>query len=152
LFEVEKIALEKMPGLKRGKKKKVPKMLSDAVHTSLKVWRDTELINTVYPSTQIISGSVLLGDDVIEQLATCGERIMTGADLKKHTRWYLGIDSSTGDLTVPGNLLLLQLQNIYATLDAKEAEDAAVLANLPTTPSTVPASTFYGNASSRSGQ
>jgi hypothetical protein len=130
-----------MQGLKRGKKKKVAKELSDAIRTSLREWRDTELVDHIYPGTQIISGSVLLGDDVVDQLATCREHIETEGDLVKHTRWYFGIDHNTSNLTAHGHLLLHQLQDVYSSYDTKVAEEAKVLASA--VPHMVPPSSFY---------
>jgi hypothetical protein len=42
------------------------------VWKNLTPWHDTELLNHFYKGTSIISGSTLLGNDIIEKLAVCG--------------------------------------------------------------------------------
>jgi hypothetical protein len=78
---MEKVTLDKVPGLKRGKKKRVDKKLVDAMRERLVVWRDGELLDAVYPGTVSVPGTFVLGDDVIEQLVTCGERIGSEQEL-----------------------------------------------------------------------
>ena len=70
LFEVEQVTLEKGLTLKRGKKRRSSPALEDAVRNDLIKWHDNDLLDTFYGGTSIIAGATLLGDDVIEKLAT----------------------------------------------------------------------------------
>ncbi len=82
LFETEAISVEKKPGLKRGKKRAMPEAFVESVREGLREWRE-ELVEMIYPNTVMISPATVLGDDVIEQLATCGERIGDANELKQ---------------------------------------------------------------------
>jgi len=140
--------LEKMPALKRGKKRKVPKEQESAIRDGLVEWRDTELLESYYPGTSTISGETLLGDDVIEKLAGCGERIKTHEVLHQHVRWAIGFNESTREPTIHGDKLLVKLQQIYAKLDEDAAAEAAQLAELQAMPETIASSSFYATSSS----
>lgn len=74
LFETEQISIDKTSALKRGKKRKLPQALADAIRNDLSQWREKELLDKFYGGTSIIAGSTLLSDDVIEKLATCGNK------------------------------------------------------------------------------
>jgi hypothetical protein len=141
LFPIEKVTLDKIPGLKRGKKKKLDEKLAEAVREGLVVWRDRELLDAVYPRTVSIPGAFVLGDDVIEQLVNCGERIESEQELRQHTRWSLGLANPSG-LTNPGEMLLAKLQGIYGEYDTKLEADRTRRARIP--PTITPES-FYGH-------
>jgi hypothetical protein len=132
LFPIDKITLDKIPGLKRGKKKKLDEKLAETVREGLVVWRDGELIDTLYPGTVSIPGAFVLGDDVIEQLVNCGERIENEQELRQHTRWFLGFTKPDG-LTIAGEMLIAKLQEIYMDYDAKLDADRARHARIPAT-------------------
>jgi hypothetical protein len=64
LFPVERIVVTKIPGLKRGKKKRIPEKQEKAIRDQLNYWREEELVEMVYPGIMSISGATVLGDDV----------------------------------------------------------------------------------------
>jgi hypothetical protein len=82
---MEKVTLDKIPGLKRGKKRKVDEKLADAIRKHLVVWQDHELLDAIYLGTVSVPGAFVLGDDMIEQLVSCGERIESEQELRQHT-------------------------------------------------------------------
>ncbi|KAJ7782132.1 hypothetical protein B0H14DRAFT_2630887 [Mycena olivaceomarginata] len=108
LFEVEEIKLDKIPGLKRGRKKDMDEGLADLIRTGLMDWREDYLLDAIYLGTTIISAGTVLGDDVIEQLVK--ERVETAQELSRHTRWVF--------LSAHEEALFHELQRIYATHDA----------------------------------
>ncbi|KAJ7803225.1 P-loop containing nucleoside triphosphate hydrolase protein [Mycena olivaceomarginata] len=141
LFEVEKIKFDKLLELKRGRKKEMPSQLVDAIRNGLMDWREDYLLDQIYPDTVTISPSTVLGDDVIEQLTK--EHVETGIQLRRQTRWFLGFQNSTTDLTVHGSALLEKLQNIYDEYDAQVQAEEEHIANLPP-PATLTPAAFYG--------
>ncbi|KAJ7798350.1 P-loop containing nucleoside triphosphate hydrolase protein [Mycena olivaceomarginata] len=76
-FPVELVVVEKIPGLKGGKKRKWPTELSDAIRVGLRKWSREVLMPLLYPKDAGFSmtGSALLPDSTIEQIAMCGERV-----------------------------------------------------------------------------
>jgi hypothetical protein len=152
LFEVEKITIEKTSMLKRGKKRKLSPGFDDAIRKDLSQWRDNELLDKFYGGTTILAGSTLLGDDVIEKLATCGERIETVEDFAQHARWPIGFNVGMGASTEYGNMLLQRLKTIYSKFDEDAAADEARLLELHSLPIQVDTASFYGSGSSNHGQ
>jgi len=73
LFPVEKFVVQKEAGLKHSKKRKVTFEEQSYIRDKLTKWQDDTLIDDYYGSNSALSGRTLLGDDVIEKLATCGE-------------------------------------------------------------------------------
>ncbi|KAJ7054576.1 P-loop containing nucleoside triphosphate hydrolase protein [Mycena amicta] len=117
-FPLEKIALEKTKGLKRGRKKKLPLRLVVMVKKDLKRWRTT-LAEELYPGIEGIAAEVVLGDDVIEQIAQFGERIESAEVLRGCTRWHLAYrDVQDHPLSEVGQMLLTRLAQVYADFDA----------------------------------
>ncbi|KAF7305411.1 hypothetical protein HMN09_00793500 [Mycena chlorophos] len=136
-FPIEKIVLDKMQGLKRGRKKEFPVRLTHMLRRDLGKWRAI-LAEELYPGIEGVTGETVLGDDVIEQLATFGDRIDTVDLLRKCTRWFLAYANDERKvLTVAGQALLTKLRRIYDEFDAL-GPDA-----LSTGPG-IPASLFYG--------
>ncbi|EDR05878.1 uncharacterized protein LACBIDRAFT_302478 [Laccaria bicolor S238N-H82] len=123
LFPVEKIAVTKTPGLKRGKKKQIPEKQEKAIRNQLNEWREEELVELVYPGIVSISGATVLGDDVVEKIATCGERIDTYSELRRHVRWAYGHDPVADGPNEYGKLLLTRLSRIYQGFDEALAEE-----------------------------
>jgi hypothetical protein len=144
---METIDLEKLPGLKRGKKRKVPEEQENAIRTALIDWREDELLEKIYPGTTSVAAETVLGDDVIEKLATCGEHIGPQLDMRRHVHWALGFDENTGYSTVYGDMLLAKLHTIYVTIDKKMAANEAQLAELRAQPPTVSTINFYNSSS-----
>ena len=147
LFEVERITLDKAPALKPGKKHKLPSALEDAVQNNLSQWRENELLDHFYGGTSIISGSTLLGDDVIAKLAVCGERVETMEEFTRNACWPIGFNPGTGEVTEYGHMLLDRLQMIYLTFDNDTATKEAELEHLRSLPPEVSVKTFYGGSS-----
>ena len=81
---MEAIELEKLAGLKRGKKRKVSEEQENAIRDGLIEWREDELLDKIYPGTSSISAQTVLGDDVIDKLASCGECVETQAEMRRH--------------------------------------------------------------------
>lgn len=81
---MENILLDKVAGLKWGRKKEMLKELAKCVRSGLVDWHDNELLDKMFPGTSIIAGKTLLGDDVIEKLVACGIRIESGEELQQH--------------------------------------------------------------------
>lgn len=81
-FPVEKIILSTETGLKRGKKKRILKKQEDTLRERLVEWRETVLIEFVYPGLSSMSGQTILGDDIVDKLAVCGERLETYEELR----------------------------------------------------------------------
>jgi hypothetical protein len=151
LFEVELIKLQSLPALKRGKKRKLPEATENAIRDSLRTWRDEELLNKFYPGTSIMSGATLFGDDLVEKLALCGERVDSAAILARHIRWPIGIDAETHVLTPYGNELLAVLHKIYSMIDDQAAAEVARIQHLRSLPEEVSPADFYQGPST-SGQ
>lgn len=112
LFEVEKI-----PGLKGGKKRKFPTELSDAIRTGLRKWSRDVLMPQLYPKDAGFSmtGSALLPDSTIEQIAMCGERVENLTNLQRRARWFL--------MPNHGEQLLHELHRIFDEYDASADMD-----------------------------
>lgn len=129
LFEVERITVARVPGLKRGRKRQISTEEIKAVCDGLEEWRDSELVDEFYEGVQSISGATILGDDIVQKVANCGERIGTYADLRRHAHWRIGHDVETNGPSRWGSMLLDQLSTIYKELDArsevKQREEAA---------------------------
>jgi hypothetical protein len=66
--------------LKRGKKRKLPDAFEDSVRTRLCNWWE-KLVNALYPDSVTISSQGMLPDQIIEQLATCGEELYSHKQL-----------------------------------------------------------------------
>ena len=122
LFEVEKIKLTRVPGLKRGKKKQVAPTEVTKIREGLVEWRETDLLDKFYPGISSLSGQTILGDDVVEKIATCGEHLETYAQLRQHVRWAVGHQEDTDEPNKWGRLLMDQLSLIYQGL-AETAEE-----------------------------
>ena len=120
LFPVKKVVVQKEAGLKRGKKRKVTREEQSYIRDKLTEWRDDTLIDEYYGSNSALSGRTLLGDDVIEKLATCGERIWDYLHLRRHTRWALGHDTTSESPNKWGRSLLATLASIYTVLEEEE--------------------------------
>ena len=120
LFPVERIEVQKAPGLKRGKKRKFSEEDEGRIRDCLLDWRDNTLLPKVYGPLTSLAGRTLLGDDVIEKLATCGEQIESYSQLRQHARWALGHDMATNDANENGLLLVEELKKIHAELDDEE--------------------------------
>ena len=146
LFPLEVITIEKLPGLKRGKKRKLSEGQENAIREGLRDWREDVLLDVMYPGTTSISAETVLGNDVIESLATCGERIDSHAEMHRHVWWAMGYDSSTGLSTLHGDMLLNKLQAIYTEFDEDVAADDAHLAELHTDPPNILPSSFYASS------
>ena len=143
LFEVEQVTLEKGLTLKHGKKRRSSPALEDAVGNDLIKWRDNDLLDTFYGGTSIIAGAMLLGDDVIEKLVTCGERVETMEEFVQQARWPIGFNTDTGDTTDYGRMLLDRLQFIYSTFDETAAIEGAESVHLQPLSTQVDTASFY---------
>ena len=131
--------------MKPGKKRKLPPAFEDTIQKDLSKWRDNELLNRFYGGTSIIAGSTLLGDDVIEKLATCGERVETREEFAQHVRWSLGFDGNT--TTEYGSMLLDRLRRVYSKFDEDATADEAHLKHLRSLPVVVDTGSFYAGSS-----
>ncbi|KAK0235251.1 hypothetical protein EDD85DRAFT_922454 [Armillaria nabsnona] len=149
LFGTEAISVEKKPGLKRSKKKVMPKTFVESVREGLREWRE-ELVETIYPNTITISPATVLGDDIIEQLATCRERIGDANELKQRTHWFLGIEGSTGELTSHGVRLLEKLGEIYQDYDERVEQERKRLEELAKPLWPISPAWFYSNTGNQS--
>ncbi|KAJ7198190.1 P-loop containing nucleoside triphosphate hydrolase protein [Mycena pura] len=116
-FPVELVEVQKIPGLKGGKKRKFPPGLSDLIRDRLRAWSRGTLMPMLYPKEAgfSITGSVLLPDSTIEQLAICGERVDNLENLKRRARWFL--------MESHGTYLFAELQNIFQSYDALPPDD-----------------------------
>ena len=148
LFEVERITIEKTSMLKRGKKRKLPPGFDDAIRKDLSQWRDNKLLEKFYGGTTILAGLTLLGNDVIEKLATCRECI----DFAQHAHWPIRFNVGMGASTECGNMLLQRLKTIYSKFDEDAAAAEAHLQELYSLPVQVDTASFYGGGSSDHGQ
>lgn len=122
--------------------------MEDAIRQGLLDWREDTLLNLFYPGIEILGGDSLLPDDVIEKLATCGEKISTVDKLAAQIRWPLGIDLFTQELTDTGRLLLGKLQEIYDEVEAeqqRQEDERRRLSEAVSGP--IPANRFYGTRS-----
>ncbi|TDL15093.1 hypothetical protein BD410DRAFT_845465, partial [Rickenella mellea] len=119
LFPVEKITMEKVPGLKRGKKKDAGNELVETIRKGLDEWRDNELIDTLYPDTTSITPDALMSDDVIERLALSNDRILDATALRRCVRWMHAFEDDDNTILSPvGHMLLRQLLTLYDAYDA----------------------------------
>lgn len=146
LFPMENIELEKLPGLKQENKRKVSEEQESAICNDLIAWQEDELLDKIYPGTSSISEETVLGDDVIEKLASYGERIETLTEMRRHVCWAIGFDENTGYSTTYGDLLLAKLQSIYAKFDDAAAAAEACLTALCAMPREVDPTNFYATS------
>ncbi|KAJ7670474.1 P-loop containing nucleoside triphosphate hydrolase protein, partial [Mycena rosella] len=117
-FLVELVEVEKIPGLKGGKKRKWPTQLSDAIRTGLRKWSRDVLMPLMYPPKEAgfsMTGSALPPDSTIEQIAMCGERVDSVETLQRRARWFL--------MPMHGAILLQALQQIFDEYDLSSAAE-----------------------------
>ena len=95
---------------------------------------------TPYIQAQHQFRQTVLGNDVIEGLATCGEWIDSHTEMCHCVQWAIGYNANTGLSMLHGNLLLGKLQAIYAKFEEDAATDEARLAKLQAGPSSIPSS------------
>ena len=112
----------------------------------LRTWRDNEFLDKFYPGTSIVSSATLIGDDVVEKLAKCGERLETGEELGRHIRWPIRIDAETGILTPYSEDLLQKLQTIYKKIDNEASTNRTEQHTLP---SKIDMASFYQGSSTQ---
>jgi hypothetical protein len=127
LFPVEEVTVKPVvPGLKRGKKKSLSEEEQGYIRNKLKIWRDNTLLNAFYGDLTSLSGATIIGDGVIEKLATCGERLETYSQVQRYVRWAHGYDESINMPTRWGNMLMTELEGIYKAMeDLEGAEEQA---------------------------
>jgi hypothetical protein len=147
LFEVERITVDRTLTLKRGKKRKLTPGFEDAIRRDLLQWREKVLLDHFYGGTSIIASSTLLGDDVIEKLAMCGERVETQEEFVQHARWALGFNVETGTATEYGSMLLERLKMIYSKFDKDAEAEEIHLQHLRSLPNRIDTGSFYGSSS-----
>jgi hypothetical protein len=123
--------------------------MENAIRDDLCDWRDKELLEIFYPGISMISGATLLGDDIVQKLATCGERIESAEDLARHVRWPIGIDTETHVLTAYGIELLKKLDSIYSRIDDEAAAEEAYIQELRSRPNEIPTTRFYQGSSTQ---
>ncbi|KAF4590777.1 hypothetical protein EYR40_009374 [Pleurotus pulmonarius] len=147
-FPVETIRLSKAPGqLKRGRKQTFSERSATTIRTALVTWRDTVLIQHVYPNLVTIAGSAILGDDVIDKIVASGIKLDSAEVFSRHVRWAYGFDSITAKPNECGTMLLHKLRAIYAAVEdteTKELEKRQV--NLA---EVIPPENFYAGPSRR---
>ena len=160
-FPMEPMQLETESTLKRGRKKKLDPGLERHIREKLVEWRDARLLTHLYPSSvALVTGESLMGDDVVDQLATCGERITTSEQLAGRTRWFLAFEtahSCQAPLSDIGRELIKVLGQAYAEYDEGVADKDALWAELPELNlakwnDSIPTSQFYGQTSASSSQ
>ena len=101
------------------------------------------MLDAMYPCTTSILAETVLGNDVIEGLATCGEWIDSLTEMCRHIRWAIGYDANTGLSTWHGDLFLRKLQAIYAKFYEDATADKVHLAKLQAGPSSILSLNFY---------
>jgi len=132
LFPVEKVTVKTVvPGLRRGKKKAVTPKQEGYIHNKLKNWRDENLVDAYYGPLTSLSGATIMGDDVIQKLASCSERLENYSQVRRHVRWAVGYDQTSNTPTTWGEMLMAELGDIYNALDSlkEEEEQASYKAN-----------------------
>lgn len=89
-------------------------------------WREDVLLPKVYGSLTSLSGRTLLGDDVVDKLATCSEQIEDYSQLRRHVYWAFGHDTATNDANKCGLLLIEELKKLHRQVeaDAEQREEA----------------------------
>lgn len=119
------------------------KELASMIKDTLSDWRE-ELLDEVYPNTISISAATLLGDDVIDQLVSCGDRVDSPAKLRSYTRWFMGWNED-GDLTKHGEDILRKLKEVYAEYDKKmEEKESKAREYAAAAVGPIPPDRFYG--------
>ncbi|KAF8798379.1 hypothetical protein BYT27DRAFT_7228444 [Phlegmacium glaucopus] len=127
LFSVEEVTVKPIvPGLKRGKKKGISEEGQGYIRKKLRNWQDDTLLDAFYGDLTGLSGATIIADDVIERLATCGERLENYLQVWRHVRWALGYDESANMPTIWGDMLMTELERIYKTMEGlEEVEERA---------------------------
>lgn len=87
---------------------------------------------------------------MVDKLASCGERIETQAEMRRHVCWAIGFDRNTGYSTIYGDLLLAKLQSIYTKIDDEAAASESRLAVLRAMPQEVDTTKFYAMSGTQS--
>jgi hypothetical protein len=94
LFPVENIVVPEMASLKCSKKPKVAPDKQNYIYDKLTEWRDDTLVDEYYGPNSALSKGTLLGDNIIEKLATCGKHVWDYLHLCQHIQWALGHDTT----------------------------------------------------------
>ncbi|KAL6304460.1 hypothetical protein BKA93DRAFT_825904 [Sparassis latifolia] len=148
-FAVEVTHLEKVPSLKRGKKKQFDAALEEYIRKELGEWR-IKLLNDLFPSSfALIPAEAMMMNDIIEQLATCGDRIVKEDQVCRYTRWPTAFQEDGITLMQHGQELLLVLKKAYTAFDAEVTAEQAHLAAMPPLTAPISTKTFYRNPSKR---
>lgn len=145
-FALPKVVVERPVGLARGRKRKFPEALSEAIEEDLRDWREEELFELYYgegsrETVTTLPSSMIMGDDVIERIATSGRRILTPTDLAKVVRWAVAFGKD-GELTECGEELLKRLARVYDEYDESQRPR--------TPPREISPERFYANPASTS--
>ncbi|TDL13617.1 P-loop containing nucleoside triphosphate hydrolase protein, partial [Rickenella mellea] len=75
-FIVDRTTVIGASGLKRGKKRKFPESLVNSIREALRKWRHDYFFSLdMYKGLTSISSTTLMSNDVIDQIATCGDRL-----------------------------------------------------------------------------
>ena len=119
VFPVEKVTVKAVvPGLRRGKKKPLAPGQEEYIRNKLKNWRDENLVDAYYGPLTSLSGATIMSDDVIQKLASCGERLENYSQVQRYVRWAVGYDHTSDMPTMWGAMLMARLRDIYKGLDS----------------------------------
>ena len=122
-------------------------MLEKCVRDALVSWQAEKLRPKLYPeSSVLIPTSALMGDEIIDQLATCGERLSTGVELSRRTRWMFAFVSiGSQELSDIGRELLDVVSGAYVSYDRAVEEQEAEWTCQPAVTAPIPVAQFYGS-------
>lgn len=124
LFPVEKVSIKKAADrLRRGKKKALSNEDQEFIRNHLKDWHDTTLVREYYGQLTGLSGRTILGNDVINKLATCGEQLEDYSQVQQYARWAIGYDQNTKKPKKEGILLVSKLGEIYKKMEQREKDN-----------------------------
>ncbi|KAJ7106926.1 hypothetical protein C8R44DRAFT_637663 [Mycena epipterygia] len=87
LFPIETVRLEGGSQLRSGRRRKAPEELVDEARETLRTLRDA-IARREYPSGYIITGKILMSDQIIEALAPRARDITSVDTLAETVRWH----------------------------------------------------------------
>ena len=70
---MEDVDVVKLPDLKHGNTKTMGEDRENVIHEVLMGWADNDLVEEYYRVGTTMSACMLLGNNIIEKFATCGE-------------------------------------------------------------------------------
>ncbi|KAF7302211.1 p-loop containing nucleoside triphosphate hydrolase protein [Mycena indigotica] len=120
-FELETVVLVGGRGRKAGRKGASSEELDAAIRAKLEAFRE-ELVDELYPHQHFLSGSILLSDAVVDDLAKRARLIVNSEAIGQHTHWVLAPKYGDRVVSVIQNIVTLYPDAAALARKTQEAE------------------------------